>query len=79
MVTKSYFIGFQEKGYSAFPIISVVSDPQKVFDYENGIYVMGKTGDEFIASGGEIIDWRGNYSNRGRKWEKPAHIDYFDG
>lgn len=79
VVTKSYFIGFQEKGYSAFPIMSVVSDPQNLFDYEKGIYIVGKSGDKFLEEGGDSNNWVGNYSNRGRKWEKPAHIDYFDG
>lgn len=85
-VTKTYFIGYGQKAYEDFAVMSLVTDPDNLFDYEKGIYVSGKRFDEFVASG-EIEEtsnpanwrrWLGNYSNRGREWERPVHIDFFD-
>lgn len=84
-VTKTYFVGFEQKGYEDFEIISLVTDPENLFDYETGIYVAGKTFDEFVVSGkreqmsdpAKWRQWEANYMNRGRTWERPVHVDYF--
>ena len=84
-VTKTYFIGFEEKEYADFEVISLVTDPKNLFDYETGIYVAGKTFDEFLQSGQreEMSDpnkwrqWKANYMNRGREWERPVHVECF--
>lgn len=84
-VTKTYFIGFEQKDYADFEIVSLVTDPSNLFDYESGIYVAGKTFDEFVASGereqmsdpSKWRQWKANYMNRGRAWERPVHMDYF--
>lgn len=84
-VTKTYFIGFGQKDYADFEIVSLVTDPVNLFDYETGIYVAGKTFDEFVASGereqmrdpAKWRQWKANYMNRGRTWERPVHVDYF--
>ncbi len=48
-VTASYFIGFNEKhDYDGYGIISLVTDPDNLFDYEKGIYVVGKTGEDYF-------------------------------
>lgn len=46
-VTESYFIGFNDKpAYRGVPVISLVADPEDLFGYEKGIYVIGKLGTE---------------------------------
>ena len=45
--TKSYFVGFNKKDeYDDLGFISLVSDSEGLFGYENGIYVIGENGVE---------------------------------
>lgn len=63
-----YFVGFDEKtGYDGMKIMSVVTDPDNLFDEETGIYVMGAQ-----------TDGEANYDMRGLEWEREAIIDIFD-
>lgn len=84
-----YFVGFDEKsGYEDVGVISLVSDPENLFGYEEGIYVLGATYDEFLKTG--LLDdeewgpreywaqWNTNYSNRGIDWERECTISVFD-
>jgi hypothetical protein len=54
------------------PIISLVTDADHFFDYDNGIYVKGANHDTADPA------WTGNYFQRGDLWEKPVHIEYFE-
>jgi len=46
-VTESYFVGYQNKpSYMGTPVISLTVDPEDLFGYEKGIYVIGKLGTE---------------------------------
>jgi hypothetical protein len=47
------------------PVISLVTDPDFFFSPGTGIYVSGE-------------DSQGNYWNRGRAWERPVHIEFFE-
>lgn len=87
--TATYFVGFeQKKGYEGMRILSVVTDPSNLFDYENGIYVTGKTYDEYVKEyrgSGEWYWreefwglWEANYRNRGKEWERKASCAFFD-
>lgn len=84
-VTKTYFVGFDKKEYENLEVVSLVTDPENLFDYETGIYVAGKTFDDFVESGKreEMRNpdmwrkWQANYMNRGKEWERPVHVDYF--
>lgn len=73
-----YFVGFDEKSsYANMPIISIVTDPDNLFDYEYGIYVKGALYDDPDNSG----TWRNknaNYRARGIEWEREAVINIFD-
>ena len=61
--THSFFINPQlEKRYT-FPIVSLSTDPNNLFDPERGIYVKGGNT---------------NYYQRGRAWERVAKFEYFD-
>lgn len=82
-----YFVDYKEKrGYENVNIISIVTDPKNLFDYETGIYVLGKTFDNFRESG-ELDTfwakeywehWKANYHNRGIDWERESFIQVFD-
>lgn len=47
-LVRSYFVGYKsKKGYNDLPTISLISNPDNLFDYENGIYVKGKVYDDY--------------------------------
>ena len=86
---KVYFVGFDEKsGYEGVGVISITADPEALFGYESGIYVLGATYDEFLRSG--LLEdeeygmkeywtfWNANYRNRGKDWERESSIRIFD-
>ena len=81
VVTKSYFVGDTYANlankYQNAAIISLVTDPRNLYDYDTGIYVLGKS---FFEDGtGEREGYKGNYFNKGREWEREAHMDFFEG
>lgn len=85
VVTNTYFIGFNDKAdyYDDLKIVSLITDESNLFDYENGIYVIGKTYEDWLSSDEydpETPDWflPGNYTQKGREWERPAQIQFFD-
>lgn len=58
----------------SFPIVSLVLDSGSLFDRDTGIYVPGASLDAIGWNGGFP---RGNYTNRGRGWERDVHASYF--
>jgi len=83
VVSGTYFVGLNRKKLTNnLPVVSIITDPSNLFDYENGIYIMGKRYDDWIAEDPENINKdsyliEGNYSFKGKKYEKPATIQYF--
>lgn len=60
IVTKTYFVGSANvERYRKMKVISLVTDPDNLFDYEKGIYVKGKVYDEG-GSGGWTFPGMGN-------------------
>ena len=68
-VTRTYFIGGNLAGYGSHPVMSIVTDPKNLLDYNTGIYVqgIGRARDDY------------NFARKGREWEREANIDFFDG
>ena len=87
-VTKTYFPGLSlAERYQGAMVISLVTAPENLLDYEKGILVPGLVYDAWVrsAEAAEILEegiWdrvQGNYSQHGRAWERPASIELFDG
>ena len=85
VVSNTYFINYNEKAdyYSDVKIISLLIDESSLFDYDNGIYVLGKKYDEWLK--GDDFDsstpeWfmPANYTQKGREWERKATIQFFE-
>lgn len=77
----TYFIGYdRQKLYGNLPVISLMMDSRDLFDAERGIYVLGHAYDEWLeARGGEPFEaWQvhGNFSERGKDWERPVMVDF---
>ncbi|GAB4329108.1 MAG: hypothetical protein Kow00127_21580 [Bacteroidales bacterium] len=55
-----------------FPLVSVITDPASLFDYDTGIYVPG------VNWTIEDSLWTGNYYQKGSEWERRVNLQYFD-
>lgn len=80
----TFFVGVdREEKYGNAPVISLITEEGNLFDYETGIYVLGKTFDDWVAenpANADLADWqsKGNFSNKGMEWERPVYFEYID-
>lgn len=86
VVTRSYFVGNDVKTrYAGATVMSLVIEPDSLLNEESGIHVLGNKYKEWLATdeGKEIsqtnryYDFVGNYTQKGRDWERTAQMDYF--
>ena len=79
VVTNTYFIGYSSNDIEKkMRVISLVTDPDNLFDYDTGIYVKGKI---YATSQGNMMEsWShpANYTQDGKEWERPAQITVFE-
>jgi len=66
VVTNTYFINEN----ITLPVISLSTDSENLWDYNKGMYVTG-------PGAGPNIPYEG--ANYWQDWEKPGHVEYFDG
>ncbi|MCQ2407864.1 MAG: CotH kinase family protein [Oscillospiraceae bacterium] len=84
IITKSYFIGYAQNDYAMnMRVISLVTDPDNLFDREKGIYVRGKVYEDWRSDPSadhSLQSWEqpGNYTQSGMEWERPANITVFE-
>src|SRR5690606_25342683 len=74
-----YFVGPQL--VRDLPVIHLTLNPNFLFDHDTGIYVLGATFDEWREGNydpGMAFRTEGNYSQRGRDWERPFVNDLAD-
>ena len=80
VVSGTYFVGYDRKTlYGDTAIVCLVTDPANLFDYEKGIYVLGKIYDQWAPQQTEPYeDWeaQGNFSQRGDEWERPVSVTF---
>ena len=80
----TFFVGVDRNElYGDVPVISLITEEGNLFDYETGIYCLGKTFDDWVKedpANAELADWqsKGNFSNKGREWERPVYFEYID-
>lgn len=80
VASASYLVGLPETGVRT---VSVLLNPEALFDPEEGIYVLGRTYREWrerTPDADQTPTWElpANYAQRGREWERPAHLDVID-
>lgn len=82
--TKSYFVGLDRERYEGIALVSLVTDPKNLVDPEIGIYVTGKTYEDYKkseeAESSPVAGWEqpANYRMKGREWEREASFTYFN-
>ncbi len=76
----TYWIGAdREELYGDMPIVSLMMDYDDLMGYENGIYVMGKAYDDYMAEDGRKLDawdYPANYQTRGREGERQVGVEF---
>ena len=80
VTSASYFVGISPQNYDGCNFISLITDPDNLFDSHKGIYVTGDIFTEYLANGNISSHWRfweANYRQRGAEWERPATFEFF--
>lgn len=77
MFVGSYFVWNEGSQRYSMDVVSLTTDSANLFDANNGIYVFG---DAFkkIAPQNPDGSTPANYNQRGREWEREAHLEFFD-
>ena len=81
VITKTYFVHKTMHKKYQLPLISLVTDPINLFGFQKGIYVQGKAAEDYkkkYPQKARIKNVAGNYHEKGRHWERPVHIDFFE-
>ena len=84
IMSKTYFITDQELSqFEKYTVVSLVTNPDNLFDPEKGIYVLGnkyiewkKTAD--YDPNDEFYEVEGNCYMRGSEWEREASLSIFE-
>lgn len=80
VVTHTYFVGADAVRSDGLPTLSIVSPTNGLFDYYQGIYMLGAIFDQYVAAHpGEQLTGHtpANYTQRGPAWERDAHVEFF--
>lgn len=81
-VTRSYFVGSDIDERFDCLVFSITIDPDYLYNYEDGIFILGKMRDDFLA---ENPDWPdleptdpANWNQRGKASERPAYVEVYE-
>jgi nitrite reductase/ring-hydroxylating ferredoxin subunit len=71
---------YAKSGRFECAVISLITDPDNIYGYENGIYANGKLYDAWLdkPEHERYILPDANYVMRGMEWERPVHIEFFE-
>lgn len=70
--TRTYFTDGPLSARYTAPVVSLAFDPGSLFDYDTGIHVAGA---HYTSAS---PNYSGNAFQRGRDWERHAHLTYFE-
>ena len=74
---RTYFVDPLGAQRYAFPVVSLTTDPDHLYDDATGIFVVGS---RFLAASPRWPDGStaANYNQRGREWERPIHMEFIE-
>ena len=81
VATHTYFIGADGPRTDRLPVISLATDRDGFFDYDRGIYMLGKIFDDYRAAHpSEQLTGHtpANYTQRGPAWNRAASLEWFE-
>ena len=73
VLTRTYLI---DQARYTLPVVSLVINPDDFFSPNRGIYVPGSMYDQ--SSTLPPIKRPGNYNQKGKDWERPVHVEWFE-
>lgn len=80
VLSGTYFVGYDRQAlYGDTAVVCLVTDKENLFDYEDGIYVLGKIFDQWAMQQTEAFeDWeaQGNFTQHGKEWERPVSVSF---
>lgn len=73
------FIVDETKRYT-LPVVSLTTNSDYLFNYDYGIYVMGRAYDELYNPNPDLNPWEraANYKLYGEEWQRPIHVEFFE-
>lgn len=78
-ITAVYFLGKTNSSYyKDMKVVSLVTDPDNLFNYNTGIYIKGKIYDMYNSNSIEAWNKQANYTQKGKDWEREAVFEVFD-
>ncbi len=80
-ISSTYFIS--KNGSHSLPVLSIITDPSNLFEFNGGIYVPGRNyfeagGTQDKALPGMTAFIKPNFGQRGKYWERSAVLEYVD-
>lgn len=80
ITSSTFFVEISPDDYDNCNILSIITDPDNLFDEDKGIYVTGQVFENQISQGleGYFMLWPANYNQRGKEWEREAVFQFFD-
>ena len=80
IITKTYFITSEDLyKYRDLTVVSIVTNPENLFDPDFGIYVVGtKYYESKTKEEGDEFNHYCNYYMKGKEWEREAFVTIFD-
>lgn len=79
--TQTYFVGADGPRTDGLPTLSLTTAPSGLFDYNSGIYMLGRIFDDYVAAHpGEPLTGHtpANYTQRGAAWARATHLEWFE-
>ncbi|MGV9004885.1 CotH kinase family protein, partial [Flavobacterium sp.] len=79
VITKTYFVAPTGASTFSLPVVAISTSENRLFDYDDGIYVAGKDFDTWRTSNPtDIADYEiGNFARKGGSSERVANFSYF--
>lgn len=79
VATHTYIVHPEGVARYSLPVVSLTTNKENLFDYNTGIYVLGRYYDQRANPGAaDAIGTPANYTQRGDDWERPAHMELFE-
>lgn len=81
IVTHTYFVTENGQNPYTFPVISIATQENHLFDYKDGIYVAGEDFENWRTANPSLAADGGsnaNYHRNDMQWEYPASFEYFE-
>lgn len=81
-LNRTFLVGKEIYTRYYYPVISIITDNNNLYDYEKGIFIPGITYQNYLDEGGDPKADKtlvpGNYNRRGKEWIRDAYLEVFD-